>query len=145
MKREQFAMVEQAALDFYPILNKTNPVAGSVIMVLINLMRKTDNVIMVSTKILEEKTGYKRVAISRALQYLESIHWIKIYKQGNSNVYCINSEVAWKDSRDSKYKSKYAEAVVQATVVLSESEQKDFGNVHTLVDLTEMQQLYGAK
>lgn len=136
-QREKFAMVEQSALDFYPILNKTNPVAGSIIMVLINLMREKDNVIMVSTKVLEQKTGYKRVAISRALQYLESISWIKIYKAGNANVYCINSNVAWKTDRDLKHMSKFT-----ATIVLSEDEQKDIDPVK-LVNLTELKQVYG--
>lgn len=136
-KREKFAMVEQPALDFYPILNKTNPVAGSIIMVLINLMRESDNVIMVSTKILEEKTGYKRVAISRALQYLESINWIKIYKSGNSNVYCINSEVAWKTDRSTKARAKFT-----ATIVLAEEEQSSIKPTK-LVNLSELKEIYG--
>lgn len=76
-------------------LNDENPSALKVFMFISQNM-DANNALCVSMKALEEALGLSRSTLSRAIKYLEENKWLCIRKLGVSNVYTINSEIAWK-------------------------------------------------
>lgn len=99
-------------------LMRKSPIAY---MILRFLAKEMDNynAIMCSYKVLEEALGYKRNALSKAINLLKEHHYIDVKKSGTSNVYFINKELYWK-SWGKNYK--YAE--FGAKIIIAESEQE---------------------
>lgn len=86
-----------------------------------------------------EETGFSRQALTTAIKYLEDINWLCVYKNGRSNVYAINAEVAWKKHQDINYRAKF-----RAKIILDSSEQThNITKTKQLVDLSDLQNVYG--
>lgn len=136
---KKFTQMNDEALKIHSQMIRTNPAAAALITVMVRLMSPKDNVLVCSYSVFEKETGFKRNAIYNGLQYLESINWIKIYKVGRTNVYAINSEVAWKYHQDNTWRAKFS-----ATIVLDSTEQtNNIYPVKQLVNLEDLQEVYG--
>lgn len=97
------------------ILN--HPVAGSIMVYLMNNMRR-DNVIIVSSKTLEQELERSRTTISRAVSVLVEQRWVQIIRVGSARAFAVNERVAWRDKAD-----KRKNAIFSATVIANRDEQ----------------------
>lgn len=70
-----------------------NPSAFEVFMFIIKNM-DANNSLVVRMEALEETLVFTRSDLNKAIKYLEENKWLSIRKQGTSNVYTINPEIA---------------------------------------------------
>lgn len=138
---KKFTQMNNDALKIHTKMIKTNPAAAALVMFLVSEMGEFDNVVSCSFKVLEKGTGFTRQALTSAITYLEEINWLRVYKNGRSNVYAINAEVAWKKHQDMNYRAKF-----RAKIILDSEEQiYDITKTKQLVNLSELQKLYGSE
>lgn len=100
-------------------LSMKHPNANTILFFLATQMDKT-NACMVSYKVLTELLGKSRQTVSTAINVLEKMGFIQIFKSGTSNVYTINHDVIWKAYGKNKKYSKFP-----VNVVLSSNEQTE--------------------
>jgi hypothetical protein len=96
----------------------SNPSAMKLFLWLIKHMDKR-NAIVVSQDALSEALNLSRMTIHRAVAVLKEKKILAVLKSGGSNIYAINTEIAWKDNANGK---KYAYFTAQVYVVESEQE-----------------------
>ncbi|HDR9189371.1 helix-turn-helix domain-containing protein [Burkholderia cepacia] len=94
-----------------------NPKAVELILLLIERMDGT-NSIVASRKTLSDLLGHSERTINRSIAYLKEKQIITTSRSGGSVVIHVNSKVSWKKGR-----GKFNFAKLNATVLLSESEQ----------------------
>lgn len=107
-------------MDLIIEVNRKNPTAGTILLWLVKHMGK-DNSLVVSQAALCEQLGVHRNTITNAVRYLREVKALDIYKSGTSNVYAINSEIAWKSTADNKQYAYFT-----SKVFLAASEQSKF-------------------
>lgn len=95
-----------------------NPTAMKLFWWIISHMDRK-NALVVSQSALAEQLECTDRTIRNALADLKLKKVLTILKSGNTNVYCVNANIAWKGNADDK---KYAQ--FEATVFLSASEQE---------------------
>lgn len=95
-----------------------NPTAMKLFWWIISHMDRK-NALVVSQSALAEQLGCTDRTIRNALSDLKLKNVLTILKSGNTNIYCINANIAWKGNADDK---RYAQ--FEATVFLSASEQE---------------------
>ena len=98
-------------------LTKENPNA---MRILLFIMKEMDgyNALVCSQQVIQDALGLSRSTVARAIRLLKNLNYIKICKAGSTNVYHLNSEIAWKSWSTNK---QYAE--FSARVLVSETEQ----------------------
>lgn len=96
-----------------------NPKALELILLLIERMDGT-NSIVASRKTLSDLLGHSERTINRSIAYLKEKQIITTSRSGGSVVIHVNSKVSWKKGR-----GKFNFAKLNATVLLSESEQDE--------------------
>jgi phosphopantetheine adenylyltransferase len=79
------------------------------------------NAIVVSQEALSKALNVSRMTINRSVNYLKEEKILTILKSGGTNIYAINSEIAWKDDANSK---KYAHFTAKVYVTREEQETK---------------------
>lgn len=94
--------------------------ASSILFFIIEHM-DTRNALACSYNIFEDYFNVHRTTIYRALKLLEENGFIDILKMGTSNVYIINTEVAWCSWDNQK---KYAQ--FEGKMLVSKKENKDY-------------------
>ena len=98
-------------------LMKNSPIAYCVMDFLASNMDRFKAVIC-SYKVMQEKFGYSRAALSEAIKLLKEHRYIDVKKSGTSNVYLINKYLYW-----NSWGTNYAYAEFGANVIISASEQ----------------------
>lgn len=96
-----------------------NPTAIKVLMFLTKYMDKK-NALIVSQTTMSDVLDVHRNTISNAVNYLVEQKIIRVFKSGSTNIYTVNSEIAWRDDADNK---KYAHFT--AKVYISPNEQEN--------------------
>ena len=76
------------------------------------------NAVICSYKVMQEKFGYSKATIERAIKVLKEHQYVGIAKSGTSNVYLINKHLSW-----NSWGTNYAYAEFDARVIISVSEQ----------------------
>ena len=117
-KNHDFVQLRKGHMSDMRRLMRANPVGAEILFFLIENMDRLSNAMVASYTLLQERLGYSRGAVAKAVKALRSDHWIKIEKSGNMNVYCVNSQVAWQAANNQRHYAKFT-----ATVMLSSSEQ----------------------
>ncbi|WP_050184134.1 replication/maintenance protein RepL [Domibacillus robiginosus] len=79
------------------------------------------NALACSYSVFEDYFGKSRMTIYRAIKLLEENGFIDVLKMGTSNVYLVNADLAWTDSRSSKKYAKY-----DGKILVSKKENKDY-------------------
>ena len=79
------------------------------------------NALSVSNRTLQELLGYSKPTICSAVKYLKENGWIDVLKNGTSNVYVVNSDVAWTSYANQKQYCKF-----NGTFLLSGTENHEF-------------------
>lgn len=77
------------------------------------------NAILCSYKVFQEKFGYSKATIERAIKVLKDKQYVKVVKSGTSNIYLINKTLYW-----NSWGSNYAYAEFGAKIIISASEQE---------------------
>lgn len=95
-----------------------SPIAYRIFKFLINNMDNYNSLVCSQT-VLQEVFNISRTTVARAIKLLKEKKYIKIYKSGTSNVYCINKNIVW-----SSWGSNYKYAKFGANIILSQSEQE---------------------
>jgi len=125
--------VETVNTDFTQLYDKSaalmiqiaeNPTAMKLFWWLISHMDKR-NAIVVSQPTLAEELRCTVRTVQTAVADLRKHKVMTILKSGNTNIYVVNAEVAWKDSAENK---KYAQ--FDAAVYISSSEQEEQYQTH---------------
>lgn len=82
--------------------------------------------VVVSAQTLAEELGVTVRTIQNAVTVLKKCNFIQVLKSGNTNVYIINSQVAWQGKRGGRY------ATFNASIKVHEREQD--ASVEQLID-----------
>lgn len=121
-RRSPFAEWAQLNLDSKVIqathaLIRKSPVAYDVYLFILDKMDQK-NALVCSMSVFCEALGFSRQTISKAIKVLRERQFIDVRKSGTTNVYLLNSELAWKS-----WGNGYRYAEFNANVLLSESDQ----------------------
>jgi DNA-binding transcriptional regulator YhcF (GntR family) len=77
------------------------------------------NALVVSQEAAAEALSVHRTTIHRAVEYLKEKKILAVLKSGNTNIYAINSEIAWKSDANSK---KYAHFTAKVYITADEQD-----------------------
>lgn len=121
-KDKDFIKLFRSHIDDITNLAKENSKAYDLFMLLLKNM-DGNNALCVSNTVLQELLDCGKATIFRAVKYLKEHGWICVLKNGTSNVYIVNPDVAWTSYANEKKYCKF-----QATVLLSSTENNEFLN-----------------
>ena len=108
-RREKAAMLD---------LGKQDPTA-SVLLNFLILHMDTDNCLIVSGETIAEYLEWSLRTVRSKIKVLYDMKLIDILKSGNTNIYCVNANIAW-----TTYANKRQYAKFQARVMISKTEQE---------------------
>lgn len=94
-----------------------NPTALAVLHFLISRMHRGTNGVVMSYAAMAQVMGIADRTAKTAIAALAEANFVQILKSGKSNVYIINSQVAWQGVRGARF------AGFNAEIVISEGEQ----------------------
>jgi DNA-binding transcriptional regulator YhcF (GntR family) len=120
---DNFIQFYRDNMDLIIEVNRKNPTAGTILMWIIRHMGR-NNSLVVSQTALCEQLGVHRNTVTNAVRYLKEVKALTVYKTGTSNVYAINTEIAWRSTADNKqyayFTSKVFLSAGEQTKVVSE-------------------------
>ena len=96
-----------------------NPTALSVLHFLTSRLHRGTNGVVMSYAAMAAAMGIADRTAKTAVAALANARFIQILKSGKSNVYIINSQVAWQGARGARF------AAFNAEIVLAEAEQME--------------------
>lgn len=114
---DNFVQLYIDKLDLIMEMMGENPTATKVFTWLLKHMDKR-NALVVSQGALAEGLGVTTRTIQYAIVYLREKKAVEIFKSGNTNIYAVNAQIAWKAEANGK---KYA--LFDAAVYIADSEQ----------------------
>ena len=109
---------DSAAKEARYWLMKENPVAYCIMDFLASNMDMY-NAVICSYKVIQEKFGYSKATVTRAIKLLKDHKFLQVAKSGTSNIYMINKTLYW-----NSWGNNYAYAEFGAKVIISSSEQE---------------------
>lgn len=112
-----WAQTDLKAHDQMWRLGLASPTALPLLHYMIAQMRRTATVYVASAATLAGELGVSERTIQSAVKALKQFDFVQILKSGNTNVYVVNSEVAWRGQRGMRT------ALVPAMIHLTEREQ----------------------
>jgi hypothetical protein len=98
-------------------LGVKSPMALPLLHYMISHMVRKTTVFVASAKTLSTELGCSDRTIQQAVKVLKNYNFLQVLKSGNTNVYVINSKVAWRGARGLRH------ATFDATIHVSEVEQ----------------------
>lgn len=114
---DKFVQLYIDKLDLIIEMTDENSTAVKVFIWLLQHMDKR-NALVVSQEALAEAMGLHRSTIFRCTSYLKEKKAVEIIKSGNTSIYAINAQIAWKsDANNKRY------ALFDAAVYVADSEQ----------------------
>jgi hypothetical protein len=114
---DNFVQLYIDKLDLIIEMTNENPTAVKVFTWLLKQMDKR-NALVVSQPALAEALGVTTRTVQYSVAYLKQKKAVAVLKSGNTNIYAVNAQIAWKaDAKGKKY------ALFDAAVYISDSEQ----------------------
>ena len=117
-ENSNFVMLFRNQMSALVELQKAEPKAGALFMFFMEHMDR-ENALIVSIKTISEILEWSEPTVYRQIKTLKDKTLISIAKSGTSNIYFINSQVAWTTYGNKKEYSKF-----NANVLISKSEQE---------------------
>lgn len=114
---DNFVQLYIDKLDLIIEMMSENPTATKVFTWLLKQMDKR-NALVVSQSALAEALGLAVRTVQYSIVYLKEKKAVAILKSGNTNIYAVNAQIAWKSDANGK---KYA--LFDAAVYIADSEQ----------------------
>jgi hypothetical protein len=93
-KNPYFFQFNKGTYPAFRKLMRDHPTAGNIMLFLIEHMDSTNSV-TINYGALSEVFGKTRQCLSKAIKHLKGRRFIKVFKAGNMNVYCLNANVVW--------------------------------------------------
>jgi hypothetical protein len=119
-ENKDFVQLYRPHIDDVTELAYDNPTAFKIFMFLIKNM-DTTNALSISNKSLQTILDMSKATICRAIKYLKDNGWLCVLKNGSSNVYIVNPDVAWTAYGDQKAYCKFT-----ADVILTSAENAEY-------------------
>ena len=116
--RNKWAQFPEKHFKTITWLFQNKPLAAEIFMLFLEHTDK-NNCLMISYETMMDIFGKGRTTIHNTIKYLKEKKIITTLKSGSSNVYCLNSNVVWKQAQDNLKYAKFT-----ATVLISEAEQE---------------------
>jgi hypothetical protein len=114
---DKFVQLYVDKLDLIIEMTGENPTAVKIFVWLLQHMDRR-NALVISQEALAEAMGMHRTTIFRSTNYLKEKKALDVVKSGNTNIYAVNAQIAWKaDAHGKRY------ALFDAAVYISDSEQ----------------------
>lgn len=114
---DNFVQLYIDKLDLIMEMMSENPTAAKVFTWLLKQMDRR-NALVISQQALAEALDVSRMTIHTSTKYLKEKKAIDVLKSGNTNIYAVNAQIAWKaDANGKKY------ALFDAAVYIADSEQ----------------------
>lgn len=114
-----FVQLYEDNIDLIIEIANEHPTAIKIFLFLIKNMDEK-NALVISQNALSESLNLHRNTVGNSISYLKEKNALQVFKSGNTNIYAINSQIAWKSSVDGK---KYA--MFSAKVFITASEQDE--------------------
>lgn len=118
-KNKDFVQYRRSGMKYFRKIIKDNPLAAQIFSFLTEHM-DYKNVVVCSSKVLEEYFDVGRTSVYKAIKYLDANSFLIIGKTGTTSVFTVNPEIAWTTHADKKRFCEF-----NGKVILSESENKD--------------------
>lgn len=115
---DNFVQLYIDKLDLIIEMMSENPTAVKIFVWLLKHMDKR-NALVVSQEALAEALSMHRTTIFRCINYLKEKKALDIVKSGNTNIYAVNAQIAWKSNANGK-----SFALFDAAVYIAQSEQE---------------------
>lgn len=112
-----FTMLYNKNIDAIRELGKKDAGALTLFLFLLERMDQ-ENTLIASMATLAEVFGVSRVTIANRVRVLKEHNFIDVYKSGNTNIYAVNAEIAWKT-----WENQRDYAHFRSNVLISKSEQ----------------------
>jgi len=119
-KNHNFIQIYRENMPELRWLMSNHSFASSILFFILEHM-DTKNALACSYAVFEDYFGKSRSTVYRAIKILEDNGFIDLLKVGSSNLYLVNSELAWSDKNDKKQFAKY-----DGNILVSRKENKDF-------------------
>jgi len=119
-KNHNFIQIYRENMPELRWLMANHSFASSILFFILEHM-DTKNALACSYAVFEDYFGKSRSTVYRAIKILEDNGFIDLLKVGSSNLYLVNSELAWSDKNDKKQFAKY-----DGNILISRKENKDF-------------------
>jgi Fe2+ or Zn2+ uptake regulation protein len=116
--RNKWAQFPEKHFKTITYLFKHKKLAAEIFMMFLEHSDK-NNCLIVSYETMMDIFGKKRTTIYKTIKYLKEKKLITTLKSGSSNIYCLNSNVVWKQAQDNLKYAKFT-----ANVLISEAEQE---------------------
>lgn len=117
-ENSNFVMLFRNQMSALVELQKSEPKAGALFMFFMEHMDR-ENALIVSIKTISEILEWSEPTVYRQIKTLKEKNLITTAKSGTSNIYFINSQVAWTTYGNKKEYSRF-----NASVLISKSEQE---------------------
>lgn len=117
-----------------------HPSALAVLHFMISKLQRGANGIVISSEALARQMDISQRTAKSATKILKDGKFVQVLKSGNSNVYIVNSKVAWQGHRGMRYASFNAQLLVDETEQLTSVEELEIENRELLeVPVMEME------
>lgn len=107
-------------MDLIININRENSTAGTILLWIVKHMDH-NNALVASQQAICEALDIHRNTVTNAVNYLKKVQALDVLKSGTTNVYTINTEIAWKSSAEKKQYAHFT-----AKVFLARSEQSQY-------------------
>jgi Helix-turn-helix domain len=115
-----FVQLYEDNLDLIIEIANENPTSIKIFLFILKHMDER-NALVISQNALAESLNLHRNTIGNSIAYLKEKKALDVLKSGNTNIYAINSQIAWKSSADNK---KYAHFSAKVYITQSEQDNK---------------------
>jgi Helix-turn-helix domain len=117
---DNFIQLYQDNIDLIIEIANENPTSIKVFLFILKHMDGR-NALVISQQALAESLNLHRNTIGNSITYLKEKKALDIMKSGNTNIYAINSLIAWRSSADKK---RFAHFSAKVYITSSEQENK---------------------
>lgn len=112
-----WVQMERIAADFMWKVGVKNATALPLLMYMVAKVKRGSGGVMVSINTIADDLQCTTRTVQKAINVLKNSNFIQVLKSGNSNVYILNSQVAWSGKRGART------ATFHATIKVVEQEQ----------------------
>jgi DNA-binding transcriptional regulator YhcF (GntR family) len=117
--KQGWVQTDKLAHDAMWKVGRMNSTALPLLHYMVAHIRRGSGGVVISANTLAADLGVTPRTIQNAVALLKKCNFIQVLKSGNTNVYIINSQVAWQGKRGGRY------AAFNAAIKVHESEQDD--------------------
>jgi hypothetical protein len=93
-------------------LGVKHPMALSVLHFMVSRLNRGTNGVVISANALSQQMGISTRTVQTTIAVLRDCKFVQVLKTGNTNIYIINSQIAWQGERGQRFSSFNAEILI---------------------------------